>query len=217
MQNRGMVIALSLGSIGLVATANADIVGVGGMVQEISAPADARDGALANNSVVFAWNEQQNVMLDGDLLVDITGPGTYAHEEDLNSGVIKAGTIVSSHMIHFDTIRSSEAYYRGTISFDGDILGVIVTWENLDGSDVVGSPTTMYQKGQGRGLENVNANGMEFVTWEDNNLVLNISGRVQPVFDEIRIITSTVPAPGAIGLMATAGGCFLMPRRRRQA
>lgn len=212
-----MILGFATGCLAIGAAANAGIVGVTGDILLIDAPPSALDGVLADDLHAFAWNEQQDIMLRTDLAVDITSAGLYDSEDDLTPGFLAAGTLVRSHMIHFDTTSPDvDGDYVGTVEFDAPILGVIVTWQLLDASDgSVGSLTTLYFNGQGRGLEDFDTQTAdEWVRWEGSSLILSASGGVMPVMDEIRVLTD-VPAPGAMALLASAGGLFLLPRRRR--
>lgn len=212
------IVGLAMGLCGLNVTARGGIVGVSGDILLIDAPLSASDGVLADDLHAFAWNEQQGTVLQADLNVDITVAGLYDSEDDLTPGHLSAGTLVRSHVIHFDTSSANvHRDYSGSVEFDAPIIAVIVTWQNLDASDTaVGSVTTTYYKGQGRGLEDfAQQSADEWVRWEGSNLIMSASGGVRPVMDEIRVITE-VPAPAAgLGLALSAAGWLLTPRRRR--
>jgi hypothetical protein len=87
----------------------------------------------AVNTHQQAFDERQNVLLPGDLSVD--------------SGIIPAGTPVSSHMIFLNTEEGSASDLGVVWTFDGDVLGVMSDVNgNLEGacSALLGAPGTVY-------------------------------------------------------------------------
>lgn len=187
------------------------IVAVGGNVQQISQPGDARLNVLTSTTTAYAWNEVQHFTLDRNVKIDAQAPGLYDQASDLISGVLTQGTVVSSHYVHFDTPGSTQGSARGRIQFDGQIVGVIVRngagTRHLDESDFLGAPTLFSQ--------NVNARGLEFNT---DAFRIVISGNaiefdfdISAPGDYMRIVT--VPTPGSLGL--AGAGLLVIARRRR--
>ncbi len=198
--------------------ASAGIVGVGGSVVHIQAPASAEPNALTS-TWIHAWNEKQGVVLEHSLVVNAAQPGTYQYETDLSPAAIMSGTVVNSHYIHFDTPGEDELILSGWVTFDAPILGVIAAgdnpgWNLLESTDFLGAPGTLYPGGlKHRGLEL--PNGIDTFTISQDRMTLIIDQfRVVKPGDHVRVITETVPAPGAMTL-AGLGGLLALGRRRR--
>ena len=110
----------------------------------IPAPPSVDDNVLLDNGDVF--EEQNDIVLGAPLHTDTNGflhgiPGRYVTGFDvLNPGVIPAGTTVSSFMIHFDHIPSPLNFVDSAafnVYTDEDIIGVIVSDDLLDESDLI--------------------------------------------------------------------------------
>jgi hypothetical protein len=205
---------LSVAACALVAgSASAAIVGTSGAATQIARPADAQLNALTSSTVIYAWDEAQNVALDRDVTVDAVAPGTYDQSSDLGSFVLAAGTLVSSHYIHFDSPSSTNASASGSVRFNQDIIGVIVRndvgFRRLDLSDFLGLGTLFTANVNARGLE-LNANGDGFgISLSARRIEFTL--RITNPGDFIRVLT--VPAPGAAAMLGLAGLTAL--RRRR--
>jgi hypothetical protein len=189
--------------------AHAAITAGGGATTIIAAPPSAVLGASESNTQTWAFNEVSNFTLTAALPVNATTPGTYTSNGALTPGVIPAGTPISSHYLYSDPVGGSLSVYEGFVEFDQPILGVIVLRADLNSSDFLGAPGTLYADNTARGMELSQA----------ERFVITISGaRVNYRFetssatDDIRIITA-VPAPGAAALASLSG--LLAMRRRR--
>lgn len=80
-----------------------------------------------NNNALFAWNEQQNVLLAAPLVTDL-------------GGTIAAGTRVASHGVVFDPVAARTVV--GSVTFDRPILGLIWQTSRLVATDgLLGLPT----------------------------------------------------------------------------
>ena len=97
---------------------------------------------------VHVVRERLGVELSQDLSVDATEVGTYATEEDLQEGVIEAGTKVDSYLIHANEVAEGTGLLRGEALCAEEILGIIATNEGLEDSDgVVGLADGDYDEG----------------------------------------------------------------------
>src|ERR671930_188291 len=96
--------ACALSALLFAAGSSATITGTSGQVQLIAAPPSVKFGALQSDTTMYAFDEQQRVVLAAPLDVDITVPGTYDENSDLTPGAIPAGTLVSSHFVHADKV-----------------------------------------------------------------------------------------------------------------
>ncbi|WP_435417907.1 hypothetical protein WAB17_13730 [Parerythrobacter aurantius] len=125
------------------------IVSASGAVTVLErAPASVELFALESDTELFVFAEKQGHVLSRDLVVDLSEPGEYFPEEtpdnartweNLNPGVIRRGTRVSSYYFHFDNKTYNDSFsvrdylgckgqYRvsGSITFDRPILGIVM-------------------------------------------------------------------------------------------
>jgi len=130
----------------LVATsARSEIVSTGGNAVQIAPPASVDFDVLQSNTAIRAFNEQQAATLAAPLAVNISAPGIYDDPSDLTPATIPAGTVISSHLIHFDIFFEGAAVESsGTVTFRDRILGVIVGDADVDASDFLGAAGTTY-------------------------------------------------------------------------
>ncbi|MDY6857857.1 MAG: VPLPA-CTERM sorting domain-containing protein, partial [Pseudomonadota bacterium] len=145
---------------------------------------------------MYALNELQNYILGSDLVVD--------------SGVIAAGTKVSSHYVGFDPLFWSRQ--GGSVSFSGKILGVISTTDTLLTSDFLGAPAVSYTAVWERGLE---------PNWDKYSIgdkTVSVSWWASTPGDYMRVITAAaVPVPAGGLLLVGALGSLAAVRRRRKS
>lgn len=203
------IIRLGVGALavlGLTGSASALITGTTGNAFQIGAPTSCLPLALPTFTQAFCWDEQQGINVTG-LPVDlvINPSNSILPTAGLVSGLI------DSHIVHYDHLGQS----NGTVTFKDPIIGVAYSDLFLDVSDaVVGAggttyPTTVPFRGC-FSLPFLN----DFVDINGNVLTFKLD-TLSPVydFDQIRVYTRVVPAPGTIALL-TAGG-VLAGRRRR--
>ena len=202
-------------AVALVASAaSAEIVGVTGELAEIEAPPSVVFGQCVSTTEMRVFEEQQDITLTEDLQVTITSAGTYANPEDLTPGVIPAGTVIRSYFLNADPNSHMSVYFNGSVTFDGDILGIMTRQIDLDPSDAItGALGTTYPYGQlSRGLE-LGAAGSDQIIVESDLRTLTVVRAVASIpGDQIRVITA-VPEPTTLGLLALGGAALL--RRRR--
>ncbi len=191
---------LGSGSGSPAAAPEAAIISVTPAITFLAAPpASVMPGALDTTGETFAFDEQQGVVLAAPLTVDLLGaPGAFVSGLPVPpTGDIPTGTVVNSHFVHFEPQGLNSSF--GTMTFDGDILGVIFTPAGLDATDTsLGNPGTTYPTGNA-------ARGPEF----DDEDSFTISGDQRTLEvdwgfpgedpDQLRVITqaeSTQPPPG---------------------
>lgn len=93
---------------------------------------------------LFAFDEDQNIVLDRDIRVDIGGDGGG------HGGVIRKGVIVASHYVFFDSRHGAQ---YGYVDFDSPILGVAVTERTMAATDFLANTAVTYLSPSLRGLE----------------------------------------------------------------
>ncbi len=147
----------------------------------------------------WIFEENSGVALPTGIEVDITAPGNYRYEP-LTPGIVPAGTRVQSFLIHFDHDGPTHGMSAGTVTFDSEILGVMVSPGNLDSSDVLlGASVTIYPTGTepNRGVEfdagggnedtvivSEDRRSLEFIFW-----VWGPPEPYGPSTDQVRILT----------------------------
>ncbi len=197
----------ALGATSLISGANGAITGVTGQTTWLgSPPVSCNPGALTGITA-FAWDEQQNITL-ATLAVDMTNnPGNSSFTIP---GLL--GGTFDSHFIHFEGIPGIIGV-QGTVTFSANIVGVIFKNTTLDLSDpTCGAFGTVYPTGYPfRGTNTVQPS---FFSINANVLTFNLNSLASIAeVAQIRVITHSVPAPGAAAMLGLGG--LAMARRRR--
>ena len=189
-----VAVALSVVTVEFAAPATASIDSVSGQVTYLTtAPPSVKIGALQSDTTMYAFNERQCVALPSSLRADITAPGTYDSTASLTPGTLAAGTVVSSQLLNADKVGKQKPFadLNGTVHTDQPIVGIEVLSKELDGSDFLGAPGTLYPTGDfGRGLELDNPLQNDFVIEETDAHTVVFHSDVAVHTDQVRIITS---------------------------
>ena len=120
----------------------------GGLLRFLgSPPASADFGVNESSSQFTCFRERSAYTLPQSVSVDLVPSG--------GGGTVPGGTVVDSFFLIFDPVGHSSASISGTVTFSGEILGVIFRAGLLNKSDAIcGSPTTTYPSSTGgRGVE----------------------------------------------------------------
>ena len=188
--------------------ASAGIIGTTGAIMEIAPPPSVELDALESNLRIFAFTEMLGLTLGKDIAVDITSAGSYSEPGDLTPGSIAATTVVDVYFLHFDPVTGL-VNLSGSITFDQDIVGVIVLSDSLDATDrTLGFPGTTYPTGlTTRGLE-FGGDFSDFITLSEDLSTISIDRSATTGVDQIRIITAvanfyTDPAEFEAALLET--------------
>lgn len=171
--------------------AQAALTGASGVAVLIAPPPSIALNAVQSNTQIVAFDEQQDVVLASDLAVNITASGTYDSANPLTPGTIADGTTVSSHYVSFDPALVDVSIGGGTLTFDKQIIGVIVEDNEIDSSDsILGNPGTTYPTGLTfHGLE-IAPSEVDSITVGCNTLTVN-NLYVWNLVDQFRVITGT--------------------------
>lgn len=180
------LLALTI-AIGVAAPRNALAFTVGGAVERASEPGvfvrlEASSDLVVGEDTfddanLYAFDEDQNILLERDLAVDIGAAGR----------TIPAGTVVASHYVFFDP--GWGAFQTGYVEFDAPILGVATSQETLKASDFLANTDVVYLNPILRGLE-----------WEDRVWIdpddphrVRVSWLASSPGDYIRVFTARSP------------------------
>ena len=194
--------------------AQAGIVAVTGMAQQIAAPASVVINSGPESDIVaFVFSERLGVTLASAASVDATASGTYGTGGALTPGLISIGTRIDSYYVHADRVGRPTAFlaFSGSIKFDTDILGVAAQVSALDATSFLGAAGTNYS-GIG-GLEG----GQDQFTISADRRTLTFAFSTSDGADDLRIITAAaraVPEPGTVDLVFTMLGALALVRRK---
>ena len=175
-------------TVELATSSRADVASTAGAAVEVAPPPSVAPNALESDTEIRVFDEQQGVVLPGPLSVNISAPGLYDDPADLTPAVIPAGTVVSSHLLHFDIIfTGTEISATGSVTFADRIIGVIVNDADVDASDGLGALGTVYPAPglQFRGAE---LSENDFIEVGCDTVTVGLGAF--EVIDHIRVITA---------------------------
>lgn len=89
---------------------------------------------------LYAFDEDQNILLEAPIRVDIGGVG----------GEIAAGSVVASHYVFFDSLNGVQIGY---VDFDAPVLGVAAQRSTMAATDFLADTNVDYISPELRGLE----------------------------------------------------------------
>jgi len=132
---------------------------------------------------LYAFDEDQNIVLPADVRVDIASQPSGGSTE----GVLAKGTIVASHYVFFDSLNGTQ---QGWIDFDAPVLGIAAYQDTMAATDFLANTQVRYISPDLRGLEDG-----DFV-WIDENKPNRIwvSWAGSSPGDYIRVFTERSPA-----------------------
>lgn len=207
--------ALLLGGMLCMASAQATIVGTSGDVWQIvdtDVPFSVAQGEKQDNWQIYAFDEK-TITLGDSLTVDwLASSGNRLNS---GGGIIASGTRVQSHFLHFDP--DSWRKVSGTIEFSDEILGVIFTNTGLNGTDdLLGDDDITY--GKKRRKYEGNDQQHSFLDNSNNRLLTLTNWAGANFMDQARVITAApVPVPAALWLFGSGILAILGIRRKRCA
>ncbi len=203
----GLILALSVTS-----GAQALIAATGGAAVVVAPPADSRANVFQSNTVIRVWEEKLNHITVNVLPFDIDGtPGFYDKPASVatTGGNLPLGSLVDSHMIHFDQSGPGTTTRSGFVEFQHPITAVFVLCNALDTSDAeIGFPGTIYPTCFGTGgfrpVDWISTGDNEQIIISPDRMRIDVTLRTSNVLDQLRVVTqqsAVAPAPG-LGLPA---------------
>jgi hypothetical protein len=194
-----------------------------------TAPSSLVPGAVENNLKALLFMEDTDLSFDSAITVNATAPGLYKSKASLTPGSIAAGTLVSDTYIHADPVTSGTKF-TGSVTFDSNILGVIVTTNDLFATDaLLGVTGTNYGNVTPRGLELNPLQDYFSISTDLRTLTFTLT--TWGWTDDIRVLTagassgtsaaqpppaSATPEPGTLALIGLGLGCVVIGARRRR-
>ena len=163
------------------------------------------DDVQQNNNTVFAFNEDQNIILPDTLMLGFDYPRPEYQF------TLTAGTVVASHYVFFDPAgtRSVEA----EISFDADILAVAGFTQDMFDTDFLANNSVTYLNPGYRGIEIAENYSFEQDSYSFSGSTLSIDFTASSPGDYIRVFTaqsSSGPDPRLPGVPLPASGWMLL-------
>jgi len=213
MKNMKKLVSLTMLVCLAIATSPtfAGIASTDGAIIEVSPPTSVKAGETQSDTQIIVFAEQYKV-LPLDLKVDILDPGTYTGPDaTLSEGIITAGTLVCSHMLHFDPVTGNTSL-SGSVTFEEPILGLIVLnetgYETLNKSDYLGASGTFYPTNFERRTELKAVNPTD----PQDEVIFSADRRTVTVTlltsvkwqDQVRIITEIEPEQAALEVLEDA-------------
>ncbi len=163
----------------------------------VPAPPAVLLGAQETATDILVFEESQGAALTTPITVDAAVPGEYRSNAELAPVTLPIGTVVCSHLIHFDPLASDSKATKGKVTFDWDVVGVIVLDATLDASDAeLGAAGTTYPASgslKDRGLEL--GNPRDRVTLDPAMRMVAVSVEASTVLDQVRVLTACPPPP----------------------
>jgi hypothetical protein len=179
-------------TLALIVLASTSPASASTAISEIPPPPSVQPGDLEDDTLMFLFGEN-SVLLENDLGIDISVPGTYAVPADLTPAVIPAGSEISSIFLHFDPAGNSAEKVRldATIELAVPVIGMILSSTGLDSTDdLLGPATTLYPTGTTfRQTETVSFPNEDFVTLSADRMTVTVSFLAQRGgIDSLRIL-----------------------------
>ncbi|RJP33951.1 MAG: hypothetical protein C4547_11475 [Phycisphaerales bacterium] len=169
----------------------AGIVAVYGHVVVDEPPNNIEKDSWESSTMIRVFTERLDYVLPQPLAVDATKRGVYRASKELTPDTLPARTVVNSHMLHFDPFEEQITKLAGAVTFDSDILGVMVDARTLrDADPVVGRKNVVYPMGLRSGLELDNPEAIDEFAISRDRRTLSYSGNTGEFLDQIRILTA---------------------------
>jgi hypothetical protein len=172
---------------------------------------------VANNAIesqnLLAFNERQNIILSQDVwLYSVFDTSVSDQIYDLSISdpdiFVPTGTRVSSHFIFLDPVPVIQTSWRGEVTFDQKILGIIADERGefgfIETNELFGLENTAYSL-RGRRLDGT----QDLVSFEKNVLSFDVT-TVQGM-DPIRVITLATPVPEPLTILGTGTALGIAP------
>ena len=217
MKTQKWILALVVAGFLAGIPALASIVSItGGQTILLTGQQDFSKRGLKSNTEIYLEQEQESFVLNTNLHLDVTVPGTYNKDNFAFSTTnLPAGTVVDSYILHAqpNDAKIYETNGVATLSFDREIIGVIVDITSLTNSDhVVGNPANTYDPPPNGRNFSVTEHTDTFTLSSDRRSLSIDAMYVGPGWaDQIRIIT--VPEPEVIALIALFSSFALIVNR----
>lgn len=199
-----------------VGVSYAGVLSTSGNAEVVVPPSSLKAGDWESDTRISVFREQEGLLLDQDLAIDMSVPG-IVNSSIASPGVIPKGTVVGSYYLHYDKVGRSTSFRGsgGAVTFDQDVVGLILFTANLDISDMdLGLPGAIYPTLElARGI--IQEQGTDSVTLSPDRRTVSVDFQTAQWVDSIRVIT--VPEPALAGVGGLLAICVGALRRGRDA
>lgn len=169
----------------------AAIISYTGDFDVIYNPTNVTLGTIESDITISSFEENQNIFIDTSFNLDL-------------GDNVQQGSYIDSHYLFFDPLSNTENVVSGmgTITFSGDIIGIIYTTSSLNSTDsLLGLTSTIYPSDfiyRGAGGYTTSSyiyGNSDIFSWSDNILSVDRFGTLAGNMDSIRVITESVSVP----------------------
>ena len=152
--------------------------------------------AVEDSSNILVYKERADFKLPRSVHVEVSRPGT-SNIVGSSPTTLPAGKVVDCYLAHFDPVGRIGDTGGGTLSFSGEILGIIASTNAMQQADktfaVLGKS---YYQGPARGLEIFG--GQDIITVsQDRKTIFFDKYHTPGVMEQLRIITEPGDAMGS--------------------
>lgn len=208
----------------------AGVIGTGEAMRDLGYPWSLAESALESADSLAVLKERGGLQLAaGDTVrLDVSAPGVVADEASLTPALLLPGTWVDCHVIHLDPPGTGDGRARGSVTFDTNVIGLIVRGASLAASDaVLRAPGVHYPAtAAGRGAELGGVSGRDTIEISADRRTVTISADAEDGLDQVRVLTAlpllscgavagVPPAPHAPGAAVLLAPPFPNPARDR--
>ncbi len=166
-------------------------IATSGALRVAGYPRSPEDGAAESADTLAVFKERGGMQLAaGDTVrLEVSEPGAVADTPAFTPAMLGPGTWLNSHVVHLDPPGAGAAYARGSVTFDTNVLGVIVTTAGLDASQpLLRKPGVGYALGDpARGLELAAGDTVEISA---DRRTVTVTASAASELDEVRIVTA---------------------------
>lgn len=124
--------------------------------------------------------------------VDISTTGNYNKSQTtLSPSTVPANTKLRSYLLHFDPLGTSLKALTGTVTFQGQILGLILSDATLQASDGLFSGNGVTYPASTTSREtDIAANQNDAITWSDDLRSLRFRLEASTAIDQLRVLVA---------------------------
>jgi hypothetical protein len=122
---------------------------------------------------ILVFREREAYSLPTDLTIEADEAGLYDATSTLSESTLSSGTSVDSFYVHVDHPESSRQQKTGSVTFDRDILGLVITSDAMVAANDVLAVSEL-------STEYPTASGQEFgleLDSEDDSVEIDADGR----------------------------------------